>query len=146
LFKLEDFGRFRGILFGTVKWFLLNLVGQVEMKIHAALRPSVNLKTSLGPEFYARNKRMYVHTWNRVDNQIGAVIPVKLVSLKVLEDIQPPTDFIPHTSAYYQQSDGLIRPLKKAGLDIKYGINAFLYTRCYFGSRFCQNKSLISGF
>ena len=98
----------------------------VEMKIpYAALRFGKSEKQVWGLNFMREIKRdVQKYTWNRVDTQIGAVIPQAGI-LEGIENIQPPTRlfFIPYTSAYYQQSDIGSETTLKAGLDIKYGIN-----------------------
>jgi len=98
----------------------------VEMKIpYAALRFGKSEKQVWGLNFMREIKRdVQKYTWNRVDTQIGAVIPQAGI-LEGIENIQPPTRlfFIPYTSAYYQQSDIGSDTTLKAGLDIKYGIN-----------------------
>lgn len=98
----------------------------VEMKIpYAALRFGKSEKQVWGLNFLREIKRdVQKYTWNRVDTQIGAVIPQAGI-LEGIENIQPPTRlfFIPYTSAYYQQSDIGSDTTLKAGLDLKYGIN-----------------------
>ena len=98
----------------------------VEMKIpYAALRFGKSEKQVWGLNFMREIKRdVQKYTWNRVDTQIGAVIPQAGI-LEGIENIQPPTRlfFIPYTSAYYQQSDIGSDTTLKAGLDLKYGIN-----------------------
>jgi hypothetical protein len=98
----------------------------VEMKIpYAALRFSKADKQVWGLNFMREIKRdVQKYTWNRVDTQIGAVIPQAGI-LEGIENIQTPTRLflIPYTSAYYQQSDIGSDRTFKAGLDLKYGIN-----------------------
>jgi hypothetical protein len=122
----EDFEDFTWDAIWDSEVVLTEFGWAVEMKIpYAALRFSKADKQVWGLNFLREIKRdVQKYTWNRVDTQIGAVIPQAGV-LEGIENIQPPTRlfFIPYTSAYYQQSNIGSDTTLKAGLDIKYGIN-----------------------
>ncbi|SHG75140.1 Carbohydrate family 9 binding domain-like [Flavobacterium micromati] len=122
----EDFEDFTWDAIWDSEVVLTEFGWAVEMKIpYAALRFSKADTQVWGLNFLREIKRdVQKYTWNRVDTQIGAVIPQAGV-LEGIENIQPPTRlfFIPYTSAYYQQSDIGSDTTLKAGLDIKYGIN-----------------------
>jgi len=122
----EDFEDFTWDSIWDSKVVLTEFGWAVEMKIpYAALRFGKSEKQVWGLNFMREIKRdVQKYTWNRVDTQIGAVIPQAGI-LEGIENIQPPTRlfFIPYTSAYYQQSDIGSDTTLKAGLDIKYGIN-----------------------
>ncbi|GIZ08980.1 DUF5916 domain-containing protein [Flavobacterium sp. UMI-01] len=99
----------------------------VEMKIpYAALRFTDTQKQIWGVNFMREIKRnVQKYTWNFIDTRVGNVTNQAGV-LEGINDISPPTRLflIPYTSAYYQQDKTTSDRTVKAGLDIKYGINA----------------------
>ncbi|WP_418264857.1 DUF5916 domain-containing protein [Flavobacterium faecale] len=99
----------------------------VEMKIpYAAIRFTDVKKQIWGINFMREIKRnVQKYTWNYIDTRVG-VITNQAGILKGIDDISPPTRLflIPYTSAYYQQDNTTSDRIVKAGLDIKYGINA----------------------
>jgi hypothetical protein len=99
----------------------------VEMKIpYAALRFSDARNQIWGINFMREIKRnVQKYTWNYIDTRIGNITNQAGI-LKGIDNISPPTRLflIPYTSAYYQQDHTASDRILKAGLDIKYGINA----------------------
>ncbi len=97
-----------------------------EMRIpYAALRFSDSPQQVWGVNFYRELRRdRQQYTWNRIDNQIGAIYTQAGI-LNGIENIKPPTRlfFIPYSSYYYEQSADDNKHTLKGGLDIKYGIN-----------------------
>jgi hypothetical protein len=98
----------------------------VEMKLpYAALRFNKDQKQTWGINFMRNIERdVQKYTWNRVNNDIHAVITQAGI-LEGIENLKPPTRlfFIPYSSYYYQKDDYNADQTFKAGLDIKYGIN-----------------------
>ncbi|UUC45806.1 DUF5916 domain-containing protein [Flavobacterium cerinum] len=98
----------------------------VEMKIpYAALRFSEKKEQIWGVNFFREIRRdRQKYTWNRIDNNIGAIIPQAGI-LEGIQDIKPPTRLflIPYSSYYVNHNDNGTNTEFKAGMDIKYGIN-----------------------
>ncbi|WP_264565471.1 carbohydrate binding family 9 domain-containing protein [Flavobacterium sp. N3904] len=98
----------------------------VEIKLpYAALRFPKEKKQTWGINFMRNIERdVQKYTWNRVNNEVHAVIAQEGI-LEGIENIKPPTRlfFIPYSSYYYQKDDYNSDQTFKAGLDIKYGIN-----------------------
>ncbi|WP_366186759.1 DUF5916 domain-containing protein [Flavobacterium ovatum] len=99
----------------------------VEIKIpYAALRFSDTRNQIWGINFMREIKRnVQKYTWNYIDTRIGNIINQAGI-LNGINNISPPTRLflIPYTSAYYQEDNTASDRVLKAGLDIKYGINA----------------------
>lgn len=98
----------------------------VEMKIpYAALRFSEKKEQIWGVNFFREIRRdRQKHTWNRIDNNIGATIPQAGI-LEGIQNIKTPTRLflIPYSSYYVNHNDNGTNTEFKAGMDIKYGIN-----------------------
>lgn len=97
-----------------------------EMKIpYAALRFSEKKEQIWGVNFFREIRRdRQKHTWNRIDNNIGAIIPQAGI-LEGIQNIKTPTRLflIPYSSYYVNHNDNGTNTEFKAGMDIKYGIN-----------------------